>query len=308
MRLPQLRLPRLQLSPSFEWLASLGSRRTILYLGYTSLLFLVFLLLKFPHDLLVRRALSNFSQGPVAVDFADVNFAWIEGYQLSSMRIGPAAADGEAPYLECSRLWIRPAFGALVRGNPYDLLLHAELYGGSAQGEIRMQPGALEGTLQWKDLNLGRYRTLTALLDEGQLAGRLSGSASFESHGARLDSGQGSGEFTLEGAALTAAKISGFPVPDLHLRQTKFKFTVRGGRLEIQDFQATGDVDIQGSGNVTLREPVSESILNLRTTIQQSLATPDAIKTLVALIPRPPGAKPDAPVMISGTLGRPHVR
>jgi hypothetical protein len=65
---------------------------------------------------------------------------------------------------------------------------------------------------------------------------------------------------------------------------------------------------VQGSGNVTLREPLSESILNLRATIQQSLATPDALKTLVALIPRPPGSKPDAPVMISGTLGRPHVR
>ncbi len=306
MRLPQLRLPRLQLS--FDWLAGLGGRRTILYFGYTSVLFLLFLLLSFPHDLLVRRALSSLSQGPVGVDFAEVNFAWIEGYQLSSLRIGPAAEDGQGPYLECSRLWIRPALGALLRGNPYDLLLHAELYGGSAQGEVRMQQGNLDGTLQWKDLNLGRYRTLTALLDEGQIAGRLSGSATFESHGSRVDAGQGTGEFLLEGGALTAAKISGFPVPDLHLRQTKFKFTVRSGRLEIQDFQATGDVDIQGSGNVTLREPVSESILNLRTTIQQSLATPDAIKTLVGLIPRPPGAKPDAPIMISGTLGRPHVR
>ncbi len=306
MRLPQLRLPRLQLS--LESLGNFGGRRTILYLGYTAVLFLVFLLFTFPHDLLVRRALSNLSQGPVAVDFADVSFAWLEGYELSSLRIGPTAADGQAPYLECSRLWIRPALGALVRGNPYDVLLHAELYGGSARGEIRMQQGSLEGTVQWKDLNLGRYRTLMALLDEGQLAGRLSGSASFESHGPRLETGQGSGEFALDGAALTAAKISGFPVPDFHLRQTKFKFTVRAGRLEIQDFQATGDVDVQGSGNVTLREPLAESVLNLRATVQQSLATPDAIKTLVALIPRPPGAKPDAPVMISGTLGRPHVR
>jgi type II secretion system protein N len=162
--------------------------------------------------------------------------------------------------------------------------------------------------MQWKDLNLGRYRTLTALLDEGQLGGRVSGYFNFEGHGAKLEASQGTGELALEGVALTAAKVSGFPVPDLHLRQTKLKFVVRGGRLELQEFQATGDVDVQGSGNVVLREPLQESILNLRATIQQSLATPDLVKTLVGLIPRAPGSKPDAPIVITGTLGRPHVR
>ncbi len=77
MRLPQLRLPLPQIS--FEWLGGLGGRRTILYLGYTAILFLAFLLFTFPHDLVVRRALSSLSQGPVPVDFTDVNFAWIEG-------------------------------------------------------------------------------------------------------------------------------------------------------------------------------------------------------------------------------------
>jgi type II secretion system protein N len=203
---------------------------------------------------------------------------------------------------------VRPAFAALVRGNLYDLLLRAEIYGGTALGELRMNNGAVNANVQWKDLNLGRYRSLTTLFDEGQLAGRVSGSLDFEGHGAKLDAGQGTGEIALEGVALTGAKVSGFPVPDLHVRQTKVRFVVRGGRLEIQEFQATGDVDVQGSGNVTLREPLQESILNLRATIQQSLATPDAVKTLVGLIPRAPGSKPDSPIMITGTLGRPHVR
>jgi hypothetical protein len=59
---------------------------------------------------------------------------------------------------------------------------------------------------------------------------------------------------------------------------------------------------------VVLREPLQESILNLRATIQQSLATPDAVKTLVGLIPRAPGSKPDSPIIITGTLAHPHVR
>lgn len=306
MRLPRIRLPRPRLS--LEWLAALGGRRTILYVGYTAVVFVASLLLTFPHESLVRRILSSVNRGPVSVEFNTVRLAWLDGYELSGMRIGSASADGQPPYLECSRLWVRPALSALLHGNPYDLLLSADLYGGMAQGEVKMSEGAVAGNLQWKDLNLGRYRTLTSLLDEGQLTGRLSGHLDFEGRGANLDAGQSTGEFALEAAALSGAKVGGFPVPDLHLRQTKAKFAVRAGRLEVQEFQATGDVDVQASGYIVLRDPPQESILNLRATIQQSLATPDAVKTLVGLIPRPPGSKPDAPIVITGTLGRPRVR
>jgi type II secretion system protein N len=306
MRVPRIRLPRSW--PSLDWLGELGGRRTILYVGYTAILFIVFLLLTFPHELLIRRMLSSVEQGPVAVEFADAGFAWFRGYEINGMRIGSSSADGQPPYLECSHLWVRPALAALARGNPYDLLLRAELYGGTAQGELLMNDGSVNGNMQWQDLSLNRYRTLTALLDAGEIGGRVSGHFVFEGHGAKLAAGQVTGELALEGTALTGAKVSGFPVPDVHLRQTKLKFVVRGGRLELQEFQATGDVDVQGSGSVVLREPLRESVLNLRVTIQQSLATPDAVKTLVGLIPRAPGAKPDSPIMITGTLGRPHTR
>jgi type II secretion system protein N len=306
MRFPRVRLPRPRLS--LEWLSGLGGRRTILYVGYTAVLFVLFLLLTFPHELLIRRVLSGVGQGPVAIEFTGASFAWFKGYEVSGMRIGSASADGTPPYMECSHLWVRPALAALVRGNPYDLLIRAELYGGTAQGELRMDNGAVNGNLQWKELNLGRYRILTALFDEGQLSGRVSGSANFEGHGAKLDADQGTGEIAIDGAALTAAKVAGFQVPDIHLRQTKLKFALRSGRLEMPEFQATGDVDVQGSGSLVLREPVQESTLNLRATIQQSLATPDAVKTLVGLIPRAPGSKPDSPIIITGTLAHPHVR
>ncbi|MFN8627759.1 MAG: type II secretion system protein GspN [Candidatus Binatia bacterium] len=308
IRLPQLRAPRLRLPPlrlSFDWLGNLGGRRTALYAGYTAVLFLLFLLVTFPHELVVRRALSG-ARGPAAIDFSGVRFAWFSGYEIDGVRV--TSVDGQTPYLECSRLWVRPALAALLRGNPYDFLLRAELYGGDANGEVRIGGSSMAGTLQWKDLSLGRYRTLTAILDEGQLAGRVSGAVNFEGRAPNLNPGQGTGELVVEGAALTGAKIAGFPVPDLRLRQTKAKFTVREGRLEVQEFQATGDVDVQASGNIVFRDPPEESMLNLRVTIQSSLATPDAVKTLVGLIPRPPGAKPDAPITVTGTLARPHVR
>jgi len=302
MRLPRLRLPSL----SFAWLGALIGRRMLLYVIYTVVLFVVFLLVTFPHDLLVRRALSSVKTGPVNVDFNAVNFAWHKGYELSGLRLG--GNDEQAPLLECSHLWVRPSLSALVHGNPYALQLSAELYGGSAQGDFSLNNGAIVGSLQWRDLRLSRYRTLTSLIDEGQLEGRVSGQLNFEARTGNANAGQATGEITLDGATLTSAKVQGFTVPDLKFRQTKLKFVAHPGRFEIQDFNAAGDVDVQGSGQIALREPLSESTLNLRATVETSLATPDPLKALVALIPRAPGAKQDAPITITGTLGRPKSR
>jgi type II secretion system protein N len=304
MRLPRLRIPLPHLS--FEWIGALGGRTMLLYVGYTLILFVVCLLLTFPHELLVRRALSAVNRGAVEVDFKSLNLGY-NGYEISGARIAPAAED-QPPYLECSRLWVRPSLAALVHGDPYDFLISADLYGGQARGELNVASGGLAGSVQWSGVDLGRYRTVTSLLDEGQLAGKVSGAFSFETRGNNLGAGQGNGEVSIDGASITAAKVNGFTVPDLKLRQAHAKFQVRTGHVEIQEFQTAGDINAQGSGQISLRDPLQDSALNLRTTVVTSLETPDAIKALIALIPRPPGAKPDAPITISGTIANPRIR
>lgn len=303
MRLPAVRLPRL----SFDWLGALGNRMLWLYVAYTVVLFAVSLLITFPHELLIRQLLTGVNRGAVGIEFTGARFAWWNGYELNGLRFGPAA-DGQTPFLECSHLFVRPALGPLIHGNPYDLLLKAELYGGTAEGEVLLAGNTLLGHLSFKDVNLNRYRTLTALLEEGQLNGRLSGDVAFQAVNGKVNAGPANGELLMDGAALTSAKVNGFTVPDIRLRQTKLKFAAKEGRLDVQEFQATGDVNVQASGNITLREPIQDSVLNLRGTIEQSVATPDAIKTLIALIPRPAGAKADAPITLTGTLARPRVR
>lgn len=304
MRLPRLRLPRPHLS--FEWIGALGGRTMLLYIGYTLVLFVVFLLFTFPHELLVRRALSGVNRGAVEVDFKSLSLGY-DGYEISNARVAPAA-DDQPPYLECSRLWVRPSLAALVRGNPYDFLVSADLYGGKARGEVNVAAGGLTGSLQWRDVEVSRYRTLTALLDEGQLGGKVSGQFTFEARGNSVGAGQGSGEVSIDGASIAGAKVNGFTVPDLKLRQARAKFQVRAAHVEIQEVQTSGDINAQGSGQISLRDPIQESVLNLRATIVTGLETPDAIKALVALIPRQPGAKPDAPITITGTFTSPRVR
>jgi len=304
MRLPRVRMP----SVSFDWLGRLGGRTTWLYIGYTAVLFVGGLLYTFPYQQLVDRVLSSVNTGSVNVGVKSVNFAWFRGWELAGLRVEPAAADGEAPFIEFSRVWVRPSLGALVRGNPYDVLMNAELYGGTLQGEASLTEGNIVGVLQLRELQIGRYRTLASLLDEGQIDGRVSGQLNLEARTGNLNSGQLTGDLVLDGAALTAAKVQGVAVPDIHLRQTKLKFVVHGGRLEVQELSVAGDVNVQGSGQIMLRDPPQNSVLNLRATFETTLATPDPLKAAVALIPRPAGAKPDAPINISGTLGAPKFR
>ncbi len=299
MRLPTVRLPAL----SFDWARGMFSRTTVLYVAFTAVLFVVFLVLTFPHDLLVRRALSAVNRGPVTVDFETVSLS-LRGYDVAGIRVG---ADDAPPYLECSHLWIRPSLAALVRGNLHDFVVSADLYGGEASGDVSLD-SSFVGGVQWRGLDLSRYRALTALLDDGRLSGKVSGQFTFETRRDNVAVGQGSGEFAIEGVGLAAAKINGLLVPDVRVRQVKGKFSVGGGHVSVQDVQTTGDLNLQGAGQITFKDPIGDSALNLRATITTGLETPDAIKTLVGLIPRAPGAKPDAPFTVTGTLASPRVR
>lgn len=305
MRFPRLRLPRPRLS--FEWVGALGGRTTLLYVGYTFTLFLGFLLITFPHEQLVKRALKNsLNRAPIEVDFKSLNLGY-DGYEIAGAYVAPATGE-QTPYLEFSHLWVRPSLAALVRGNPYDFLISADLYGGEARGELNAAAGALTGSLKLRGVDIGRYRTVTSLLEEGQLSGKLSGQISFETRANNLGAGQATGDLSLDAASITGAKVNGFSIPDVKLRQVRAKFQVRTGHIEIQELQTAGDVTAQGSGQIALRDPVQDSVLNLRATIVTGLETPDAIKALVALIPRQPGAKPDAPITITGTLASPRAR
>ncbi len=301
MQLPKLRLP------SFGG----GGRIVVLYSLYTLGLFLLFLIATFPHDLLLRSALATISGGGGAnapVAFNDVKFAWWRGYQIDGLRIPPAAG-ADTSYLELTHLWLRPTFSKLIRGNPYSVTLSAELYGGSAGGEIEYVNGSLRGDIAWDGVNLGNYRPLVSLLEEGKLVGRMSGLLSFDAPLRNPSGSQAAGDIALDGAMITGGKLPGFTFGDIGVKQAKLKFKTGPGRIEVQDLNMNGDVSVQQtSGQIGLRDPLTESTLNLRTNILQTATTPDWLKTLIAAIPRPQGAKLDAPINVTGTIAKPRFR
>ncbi len=307
MRAPQLRLPWATWFSS-RWVPDFLLRRsTWLYLSYTFAVFLIALVVTFPHDLLIQRAVRHLDRGPLALHVNGAGVSLLRGYCVSGVRLGNS--DGNRPpLLEISTVWARPSIREWLRGNFYAAAVGAELYGGALQGSVLYQDVGLSGAVEWHGLQLGRYRTLQSQLEEGQITGVVSGDLAFEIRGQNFQQGQANGEIVIESAALQDVKLGGWPIPNVQLKQIKAKIKVVPGRIELADLVATGDLSVQGGGQITVREPFGESALNLRLTIAPTPQTPDTLKAALALLPRPAGGKPDSPITIAGTLLKPKLR
>lgn len=307
MALPRLRLSR----PSFEWLpAMLPSRRVLFYTLYTLLLFLVFLVWQFPHGELLRRALRSVDLSPFKLDFADARFAWLRGYEFQGVEIKRLdEQDGGPPILESSRVYLRPRWTGLLRGRLASLKMEAALYSGNAEGSWELENGLHRVTLRLEHLHIGRYRWLIKELREGEIDGLLSGVISAESRRLGARDGEIAGDLELRQAHAAGLKIRGMTVPQLEFASITAKFTVKGEQIELQELRADGpQLKVNASGQVTVRTPPTESVLNLRVTLQPGPESDDTTRGLLALIPRPKNARPDAPIVVTGTLAQPRVR
>jgi type II secretion system protein N len=303
MRLPALRLP-MSVSGRLE---GVNGRRLLLYTVYTAVLFAIFLLVNFPYDVIVRRALREASLGPVHLQVAGTRFAWFNGWELSRVRLVRDAT--EAPVLESPSVYVKPGLNGLWAGKLSSLRVKADIYGGKVRANWVGGRDIDRTSLQLDRIQIGLDPFLNGLLDEGQMAGLIGGAVTVEDHRGDLRAGRAAGEIQLQHASLTGAKVNGIGIPDLHFETVALKFEYEGGKLELQELNADGaELKVGGTGQVVLTSPVENSILNLRITALPGAEAPDDVRGLLSLIPRSKKARPDAPVVIEGTLGKPRFR
>jgi type II secretion system protein N len=306
MRLPALRLPAFR--PSLGWLDNLGGRSTLLYALYTGVLFLLFALVNFPHHVVVQRMLKSIDLPGMRLDVADTRFAWWHGFELERVRLTPLDPDQPA-FLEIGSLFVRPGLSGLVRGQFNSAHLDGLLYGGGVGADLSNADGTRRAAVTIDGLQLQRYPLLTSWLGQGTITGLLSGLATVENgEGGEV---RAAGELALDRASASDVKINDiFTLPTLHFDKTTTKFSVQNSRLDLQELDANGpEIKLSVSGQIALRQPIGDSVLNLKVVALPGPNPTDEVKGMLTLLPPvAKGAKPDTPHVLIGTLSRPRFR
>ena len=307
MRFPSLSLPAWR--PSLDWVEGLGGRRMLLYALYTTVLFLVFLLANFPVGVVVQRVVKSIELPGMQLDVADARFAWWHGFELQRIKLASTQPDQPALF-EALSLYVRPGLDGLLRGQPTSVSVYGPMYGGEVSGTFSSAGGLNRATLNLDHVQVQRYPYLSTFVGGGQLAGQLSGDLTVEMRPGAAEDTHAAGELAMDKVSLTDVKVQQFPVPALHFDTAALKFSLQGTRLEVQELEADGpELKVVASGQVAMREPIGDSVLNLKLSAAPGPTSPDEVKTLLSFLPPPvKGQKPDAPRTISGTLSKPRVR
>jgi type II secretion system protein N len=282
-------------------------RSIVYYALYTVVLFLFFLVITFPHDLVARRyALELERRSGWELRFDD---AWLvpwAGYRFANFRIQPGGS-AATPWLGLRRLDLRPSLQTFLGGGLSYVSFHGDAYDGEFSGSVAIgDPTVID--VSWEDLALGSYPRLTEII-EGRWNGSLSGELHLE-FGESLRDAEGRGKLSLRDGSLTGGNARGFTVPDLTATQGDGELEVKGGRLEIRTLKLTGaEIDADLRGQLYLRAPLPQTVVNATLSVKPVPGGPPGIEGLLTLANR--GQKPAGGTysfQLYGMLGQIRVR
>ena len=280
-------------------------RRSLPYVAWTIAWFLIFLVLTFPHELIVRRWTDDFA----ATSGWQIRFdgVWLRpwsGYHMSRFELVAPGKDTE-PWITADEVVLHPPLLALFGRGLLPLGFSGDAYGGEFEGVVG-SPSHVE--LTWSHLRLGRYPRLTRLA-EGTWAGDFSGELDLEGKGSvrTLD---GKASVHLKDASLTHGKVQGFTIPDLHFATGDGEAEIKNGRIEIRTLKLTGsDVDAEIRGQVYFPTENAVPMVNANLSLKPIPGSPAKLEPLLTLWnqnQRPPGGVYS--FTIAGPLNAPRIR
>ncbi len=280
----------------------------LLYALYTTVAFLLCLLITFPHELVVQRILARVETAPIVVEVHGVHLGWTLAYTLDELRLLPRGGDPAVPLLAARAVRVAPSWLSLLRGHPYPVAVRGDLYGGSVDASVDLRPAAFAIDAHLAHLDVGRYAGLRLFM-EGTLRGRVDGELTVAGDAARPSSTDGSVNVRASNVALEGGKIRGITIPDLHFPQIRLAGDVKRGRVELRDVEATGDeITARGDGTVVLQHPLAASVMNLTLTVRPATTAPDNLRLALNLLPGTPSANGERTLHLYGSLERPRVQ
>lgn len=284
--------------------SSFGSRR-MLWVVYSALSFLIFILLTFPAELLLQRVMTTVGQtSALQIRYSAGEWSWFQGWTLKDLSI---ERSGIAP-LRISRLTISPSFFGLLFGQPFPLTYAATLYGGTVNGTLQRENTAWRVQFSADQLALEQL-PFPAPWGQGRAAGKISLTGTVQGTPGEIASWSGDLKATITKGSLKGGNVAKFPLPVLQTAQAQGQATLKNGRLEVTDLTLTTDgIEAHLQGAISLRLPLEWSVLDLQLTTRQTGMPPPPLATLVSLLPAVPGSQGERRATITGTFAAAGMR
>ncbi len=279
-----------------------------LYAAYTLVIFIVFVIATLPHELVLRRALDLGPTAPITVDLRGVRLGWTMAYTVDELRLQARGGDPSLPVFSASRVHAAPSIFGLFRGRPFPLALAADLYGGSLDATLDLDPDAYDVRAKLASLDLGRYAGLRQFL-EGTLQGRVGGSIDLAGNPTKPATTGGLVDLRGTDVALEGGRIRGVTIPDLHFPELHLAGTIKAGRVDLDDLNVRGrEVTVAGDGTLLLAHPLAATLINLDLTLTAAPDLPDNLRIAFNLIPGDPTPAGERKLHLFGTLTQPKLK
>lgn len=276
------------------------------YAAFTLLAFAIALLWSLPHDLIATRALDVALAGaPVQVSFRTISLAPPNGYHLTDVRVTPAGKS--EPIATLSEVTVRMPLLAILTASFRQAAFSGRAYGGDFTGRVSQSGARTAARLEAKGIRL--EPALAAFVPPpGRVEGTATVSLDLAGDGRSTQSSEGELSIGVAGLKLEQVSVRGIRVPDIAFPTVAAAAQVYGARLQIKEANASGDdLSFAATGDVLLREPVQQSVLNLRLTVDVPSTAQPAMRLVTGLLPkRQPGESPA--YTVKGTIGAPVLR
>src|SRR5436190_7605473 len=243
--------------------------RRLLWPAGAFLVFLFFLVLTFPYDLLARRIEMEARRAGADVTIGSAGAGGLASVRARDVRVRlSSAGGGDSPELRFERAVVSPDILALIlRRTSFGFSL--EGYGGKARGHIALsndprQPGVSSFRIDASDLDL-------SALPLQEFAGvTASGKMRLQADLPALvpvEIARGALTLALEDGAVSGGSAMGFTLPRTSLGHVDGSVKLEKGIASVEKTQARGgDVEADVDGNVNLRPllSLSQADLHLR--------------------------------------------
>lgn len=251
--------------------------RSFGYVAWTVGWFLLFLLLTFPHDLVVRHWTDQVAaESGWQIRYDDVWFRPWNGYHLAKARLIAPGKDTEA-WIAASEIVFRPSF---LRRGGYPFRFSGRAYGGDLTISLD-ESRTLD--LSWNGLQLAQYPRLASVL-EGDWNGELSGELRVIVR-SDVKNLEGRGKLGLRNASLTQAKAQGLTIPDLHFSSGEAELEIKAARVEVRSLKLSGsEVDAELHGQLYLPGTNAMPIANAALSVKPLPGAPAGFEPLLTAL------------------------